>query len=222
MTDENATSHEAQPDHSSSGRDLAQEAYEAEVDKAFWDVNNAIAAQIAATQCPDKDPQCPNQGWPVPCSKCGYCLQNPDELTPLFQSPESIAVDEIIAEELSELMEYRREVAGEVIGLTYPESTPDAWIQPATQDDLDYQESHYPPDFDDDSWDDDDTDNGFYGDEDYADSHALRDPIDGKVYCPYCNSECAPDFCYGCQSALLSPPVDLSFVDDTDSDDIDF
>lgn len=54
-------------------------AFEAVMNEAFWQHNNAMAQ----AKCVLNDPECPNTGWPLPCVKCNYCSQNPDELEPI-------------------------------------------------------------------------------------------------------------------------------------------
>lgn len=104
------------------------------------------------------------------------------------------------------------------------------WTTAATEEDIQSwaSDSRDLEDFfdEDDDWDDSDwyDDHGddwsYYGsDDDYEEAddgsnHASRDPLSGKCYCPYCNSECAPDYCSGCHSELTPPAIDTEMRTD--------
>lgn len=184
-----------------SAEEAAVMAYEDEMSALFWRINNAMAQE----KCVQKDPECPNTGWPLPCSKCNYCSQNPDELRAMEQAIED-ANEQVDAE-------YEKRLA----------ENPD-WLVPATEEDLAGQSSNSADllencsDWDDeDDWDGDEwyDDDGNWGPLDYDDAgdeeqpaHAILEPFgDGKCHCPYCNAECSPDYCSGCQSTLLPPAI---------------
>lgn len=164
-----------------------------EPDAAHW---NAIGRYpFAEMQCIQNDSECPNPGWPIPCPKCNYCFQNPDELAP--EPDENAAADS------------------------------SDWTTAATEEDIQSWASDsrdlFDDGYDEDDWDGDwwYDDNGNWGPEDYDEEpsddgsgHASRDPLSGKCYCPYCNSECAPDVCNVCHSELTPPAIDTEMRTD--------
>lgn len=91
-----------------------------------------------------------------------------------------------------------------------------AWTTPATTEEMQSRAADSYDLFDDDEWyedyDNSDEDDDEGGDD--GSNHASRDPFSGKCYCPYCNSECAPDFCGGCHSDLTPPAIDTDMRPD--------
>lgn len=173
-----------------------QTVFEDMMHQEFWWHNN----EMVRVRCVQNDPACPNPGWPIPCPKCNFCFQNPDEDTMEPEPGESQDVDS------------------------------SDWTTAATEEDIQSwaSDSRDLEDFfdEDDDWDDSDwyDDHGddwsYYGsDDDYEEvddgsNHASRDPLSGKCYCPYCNSECAPDVCNVCHSELTPPAIDTQMRTD--------
>lgn len=131
---------------------------------------NMARAHDSARRCVEDAIDCPNEGWPVPCPRCGFCRQNPADFAPIIASDPHTDQTPV---------------------LPMP-AVPDEWHEAATEEHLACQgggDSGHT--FDD--WEDDDDDwedeyySGFYVPDDDDDDQENLGLV--AVFCAVCGTE---------------------------------